>query len=251
LSRGIWRRARVALSHAVSTVRHLGSTDLKAVNVAFVDRLKAEQPHDAAMEKAVGGRFEHYGAIELSLLRRYGLRPNDYLIDVGCGAGRLARPLAGYLTGRYLGIDLVPALVRHARRIAGRADWRFEVVDHIGIPEAEGQADMVCFFSVLTHLTHEQSYWYLEEAARVLKPGGRIVFSFLEFGAPEHLFIFWETLKAAKRRSRAPMNTFIERSVIAVFARELGLEVVEFRAGTEAVVDEGALGQSLCVLARP
>jgi ubiquinone/menaquinone biosynthesis C-methylase UbiE len=114
-----------------------------------------------------------------------GLQPDGYLFDVGCGPGRLAKPLSAYLNGRYLGIDIVPELVEHARATVDRPDWRFKVADGLTIPEKVGEANQVCFFSVLTHLLHEQSFRYLEEARRVLKPTGRIIFSFLEFGAPD------------------------------------------------------------------
>jgi SAM-dependent methyltransferase len=246
-----FRRGREAMVRLRGAVRPANPLDLKRVNVRFVDILKARMPHDEAMKHAIGGGFDEVGAIELALLRRYGLPQDGHLVDVGCGSGRLAGPLAGWLKGTYLGIDLVPDLVAHARKVAGRPDWRFEVIDHIGIPEADGRADMVCFFSVLTHLLHEQSYWYLEEARRVLKPGGRIVFSFLEFREPGHLPIFWATLEASKARVQAPMNVFIDRDAIAVWARELGMEIEDLRFGAEQIVAEGVLGQSICVLRKP
>jgi SAM-dependent methyltransferase len=224
---------------------------LKEVNVRYVASLTARLPRERAMEQAIGGSFDQIGAIELGLLKHYGLAPDARLIDVGCGSGRLAKPLSGYLTGSYLGLDLVPDLIDHARRIAARPDWRFEVIDHIGIPEADGRADMVCFFSVLTHLLHEQSYWYLEEARRVLKPGGLVVFSFLEFAEPGHMDIFWATLQATKSGLDAPMNVFIERGAIQRWADALGLEIIEIRSGGDQVVPEGSLGQALCVLRKP
>jgi SAM-dependent methyltransferase len=226
----------------------VSQTDLKAINVRFVDALKGQMPHDKAMELAIGGGFDQIGPIEVALLRHYGLPQDGYLVDVGCGSGRLARPLSAWLQGSYLGIDLVPALVAHARKIAARPDWRFQVIQHIGIPEEDGRADMVCFFSVLTHLTHEQSYWYLEEARRVLKPGGRIVFSFLEFREPVHMKVFLDTVDAARRKVEMPMNTFIDREAIGHWAAALGVEVVEIRGGVDAIVPEGNLGQSVCVL---
>jgi len=146
---------------------------------------------------------------------------------------------------------VVPALLAHARKIAARPDWRFQRIDHIGIPEQDSQADMVCFFSVFTHLTHEQSYWYLEEAKRVLKPGGRVVFSFLELREPAHLNIFLDTVAAMKRKVAMPMNTCIDRETIAHWAAALGLEVMDIRDGAEPIVPEGSLGQSTCVLAKP
>ena len=244
-------RGRDAISQLRGEPQPVSPLDLKAINVRYVDGVKGRMPHGEAMEYAIGGGFDAVGAIEAAILRHYGLPQAGHLVDVGCGSGRLAKPMAAWLQGTYLGIDLVPDLVAHARKIAARPDWRFQVIDHIGIPEADGAADMVCFFSVLTHLLHEQSYWYLEEARRVLKPGGKIVFSFLEFREPGHLSVFWATLQAAKTRVQAPMNVFIDRDGIAVWARELGLEIEDLRFGSEAIVPEGNLGQSVCVLRKP
>jgi ubiquinone/menaquinone biosynthesis C-methylase UbiE len=70
------------------------------------------------------------------------------------------------------------------------------------IPEKDGEADFVCFFSVLTHLLHEQGFVYLQEAKRVLKPGGKIVFSFLEFAVPDHWAVFEGTVNDIKASTR-------------------------------------------------
>jgi SAM-dependent methyltransferase len=225
--------------------------DLKRTYQAWVDHWTAERPRSEGMSLAVGGNFELVGGIECALLKHYGLRPEHALIDVGCGSGRLAKPLASYLRGRYLGTDLVADLLDHARTITGRPDWRFEAIDHIGIPERDGCADMVCFFSVLTHLLHEQSYWYLQEAKRVLKPGGRIVFSFLEFSEPQHWEIFLATLGDARAGGSSPLNVFLDRSAIGIWADHLGLRVDDLRGASEAIVPEGALGQSVCVMSVP
>jgi SAM-dependent methyltransferase len=249
--RGAIRRLRRFRVRLATGGKKISPFDLKAINVRFVELLKTEMAHDQAMELAIGGGFDAIGTTEAALLRHYGLPQDGHLVDVGCGSGRLARPMSQWLKGTYLGIDLVPDLVAHARKIAARPDWRFEVIDHIGIPEADGRADMVCFFSVLTHLLHEQSYWYLEEAKRVLKPGGRIVFSFLEFREPAHMKVFLDTVDAAKRKVEMPMNVFIDREAIGVWAKQLGMEIVEIRDGADPVVPEGNLGQSTCVLAKP
>lgn len=225
--------------------------NLKSVNVAFVEGLKTQMSHDKAMELAIGGGFEAIGPIEAALLRHYGLAPDGYLIDVGCGSGRLAKPLSADHTGPYLGLDLVPDLIAHARKIVARPDWKFQVIDHIAIPEKDGVADMVCFFSVITHLLHEQAYWYLEEARRVLKPGGRVVFSFLEVREPVHWQIFLDTVVASKARAIIPLNVFLDRETIGYWAKGLGLEVEDLRSGNDVIVPQGNLGQSVCVLKKP
>ena len=215
------------------------------------------------MEQAVGGDFAALGALEFCALRQFGLRDQDYVVDVGCGSGRLAKPLSLYLKGKYLGTDVVPELVAYAAKLVQRRDWRFEVVEGIAIPEGDGVADLVCFFSVLTHLLHEESYVYLREARRVLKPGGTMVFSFLEFAAPGHWPVFEKSIESIG--SNAPLSVFIGRDAIAAWAEHLGLAVeaihgaddkfiqlpepITFANGT-ALRERGSLGQSVCVLSK-
>ena len=216
------------------------------------------------MHLAIGGEFDAMGIIERAILIQYGLQPDDHVIDVGCGSGRLAKPLAEYLRGSYLGTDIVPELVAYARELVGRPDWRFEVSSGLDIPERNARADMVCFFSVFTHLLHEHSYTYLREARRVLKPGGRIVFSFLEFAMPNHWPVFESMI--ADVRGDKPLNMFISRDAIHTWASHLNLEVVAIHDGNvphvplphpvrfsngSVMTDFGQLGQSVCVLKIP
>lgn len=205
-------------------------------------------PQKDAMEAAIGGGFDETGQIEVEILQHYGLKPTDYLIDVGCGSGRLAKPLSRDHVGPYLGIDVVESFLAYARDLVGRADWRFEQVNHIEIPEADGAADCVCFFSVFTHLLHEQSYWYLQEAQRVLKPGGLVVFSTLEFGEPAHWRTFIETVNLSRAQADAPLNVFLGREIIPIWAAALGLEVVDLQPADALITPRGHLGQAVCVL---
>lgn len=239
--------------------------DLKGAYRRWVQQARFGRSKAEAMKLAIGGQFEAYGQIEADMLRFFGLRPRATLIDVGCGAGRLAIPLSKTHQGAYLGTDIVPDLVEFARNSCNRPDWRFEIVDSLRIPAPDQSADMVCFFSVLTHLLHEQSYLYLEDAKRVLKPDGRIVFSFLEFRMPFHWSVFASTVDDARGRNEHPLNVFIERDAIHAWAMHLGLAVVDMRNGDEPFVplsgpvtldggqvlsERGYLGQSICVLGR-
>jgi 2-polyprenyl-3-methyl-5-hydroxy-6-metoxy-1,4-benzoquinol methylase len=113
--------------------------------VAKAQRLRGVK----GLEQSIGGQFTSYGIIEREMLGFYGLRPEHYLIDVGCGAGRLAIPLSEHHHGDYLGTDIVEDLIQHAKQSVKRDHWRFKVVDQLKIPESDGVADMVCMFSVL------------------------------------------------------------------------------------------------------
>jgi cyclopropane fatty-acyl-phospholipid synthase-like methyltransferase len=85
------------------------------------------------MKRAVGGEFEAVGALEVETLKYFGLQEDFYLLDIGCGSGRLAKPLSQFLKGKYLGIDIVPELVNYARQIVAHEDFRFEVAKGLSI----------------------------------------------------------------------------------------------------------------------
>lgn len=236
--------------------------DFRSSYPRLVRVLRKAHGNDRAMQLAVGGEFEAIGELELEMLKHFGLREDAYVIDVGCGSGRLAKPLSAYLKGAYLGIDIVSELVRYARGLVARADWRFEMAEGLRIPEEDNRADVVCFFSVLTHLLHEQSYVYLTEARRVLKPGGRIVFSFLDFTVADHWGIFESNIVDLRNKAH-PLNVFISKDAIGVWAKRLDLRIVALHDGDQpfiplsrpvrfengqTVENLGALGQSVCVL---
>ncbi|HEX2851866.1 MAG TPA: class I SAM-dependent methyltransferase [Opitutaceae bacterium] len=229
----------------------------------LVSKLKQEMStEDAALRFAVGAEFISVGKIERDLLISLGLRPDQTVVDVGCGSGRLAYPLTRFLeSGRFIGFDVVTDLVEYARKITNRPDWLFETTSGTTIPLPDETADFISFFSVLTHLRHEESFFYLKEAKRVLRPEGRIVFSFIEFQIPCHWDIFQYML--SDLRPERVHNQFISRDAIAAWAGHLGLEVVGIHDGDKphiplsetvqwdngnVMVGMGNLGQSVAVL---
>jgi SAM-dependent methyltransferase len=231
-----------------------------------VERSRRKLGHEAAMHYAVGGQFVPFGILHKEMLRFYGLEPHHSVVEIGCGAGKLAIPLSREHPGPYLGVDLVPDLVDYARAKCARPDWRFEVVSGLSVPAADESADMVCLFSVFTHMLHEQTFIYLKDIRRVLKPGGRIVFSFLEFRMLNHWTVFEGTVRDAEMANEHPLNVFLDRDAITAFAERLELRIDEFRDGIEPFVplphpltlDDGSvmeglgyLGQSVCVLSKP
>ena len=221
---------------------------------------------DEAGRQMVGVEFDAVGKLMSALMKHLGLKDGDFLMDVGCGSGRLAIPLgANGPEIQYHGSDIVPELLDYARaRTPSR--FRFTLVEGLSIPEEDGTADFVTFFSVFTHLMLHEIFIYLQDAHRVVKPGGRVVFSFYDPSNPVHWDMFIRTVSATKARMVDHLNAFIEERSFLTLAERLGMEVehvftdgtpfipldepVEFTTGHVAR-DKWLIGQSVIVLRKP
>ncbi|HEX6388809.1 MAG TPA: methyltransferase domain-containing protein, partial [Solirubrobacteraceae bacterium] len=126
-----------------------------------------------------------------------GLTPDDEVLDVGCGIGRMAVPLTGYLApdARYAGFDIVPEGIRWCQRhiTALRPSFSFELADvhnprynprgsqpadAYTFPYGEERFDFAFATSLFTHLQPAAIDRYLREIGRVLRPGGRALVTF-------------------------------------------------------------------------
>jgi SAM-dependent methyltransferase len=191
---------------------------------------------------AVGGQFEAMGALERAAVEAQGLPADGFLVDVGCGAGRLAYALRDLPKLRYLGTDVSPALLDHARRVVARPDWRFEVVNGPVIPVPDRFADIVAMFSVITHLPEADTRAYFGEIERVLKTGGSAVVSFLDPEVPAHRrFIRPWWIEAIVTRIAWAPNVATPVAALRAWAAEAGLDVAR-------VESPASVGQSILVL---
>jgi SAM-dependent methyltransferase len=108
------------------------------------------------------------------------LRPDSYALEVGCGSGGYALHLGEKVGCRLVGLDINAFGVRNANQLAlarGLAsEVRFEECDASkNLPFDDNTFDAVFSNDVLCHLPGRPEV--LGEMFRILKPGGRMLFS--------------------------------------------------------------------------
>jgi SAM-dependent methyltransferase len=165
-----------------------------------------DEPRPPRWLRDVGpGDFEATGR---EFLRHFvelgGLRPNDAVLEIGCGPGRMALPLTRYLGegSLYVGVDVVAPAIRWCRRNVTRRHPRFRFV-HADIENARynpsgrfkareyrfpfeaGSFDFVFLTSVFTHMRPEEMEHYLLEIARLLRSSGRVLCTFFLLNAAQ------------------------------------------------------------------
>jgi len=219
--------------------------DYRKLVRTLIDR----HPYDEAMSLAVGGNYASTGTLLADILIDEGLRDGNALMDLGCGSGRLASALGPRVSLKYLGYDIVPELLEYARSKSPDG-YEFRLNHSRRLPAESASFDFVAAFSVFTHLLHEESYLYVQDAQRVLRPGGKLVFSFLEFQVEHHWSVFEQTVEATRNDTLPHLNVFIEQSTIELWAAHLGFETPVFVQPGEAGA-AGRLGQSVATLRKP
>jgi SAM-dependent methyltransferase len=140
-----------------------------------------------------GGHFFEIGDTFLKQsIELCDLKPDESVLDVGCGYGRTAVAFTHYLSekGRYEGFDILKDGIRWCQRNITPAHTNFQFVhsdiyhgfynrhgrykaSEYRFPYDDASFDFVFLASVFTHLLPVDLEHYLQEISRVLRSGGR------------------------------------------------------------------------------
>jgi ubiquinone/menaquinone biosynthesis C-methylase UbiE/DNA-binding transcriptional ArsR family regulator len=154
--------------------------------------------------------------VEAAVLALLGSRVIDSVLDLGTGTGRMLQMLAGQAS-RAVGLDVSPAMLGVARANLDEAGLRHVQLrqgDVYALPPDLARFDLVILHQVLHYL--DDPARAVREAARALKPGGRLLV--VDF-APHGEEILREA--HAHRRlgfSEAEVSTYLNEAELAVNA---------------------------------
>lgn len=221
-----------------------------------VRRKLRKMPNDRALAlaQAIGSEtmegFIAQGDGQVAVLRHHGLTDKMTVYDLGCGCGRTAQALKRFgWQGRYIGADVVRELLDELNRQCPGYETILNETPKIVAPDAS--VDIVFHWSVFTHLYPAESYLYILDSFRALKPGGKLVFSFLEMEDPAHERVWQNNLDHLRRGDAAQqLDTFLHRDWIARFARDAGFSVPQFTDGSDGS-NHPQLWQALVVMEKP
>ena len=142
--------------------------------------------------------FESSGTEFMDHLRLLAeLRPEERVLDIGCGCGQMALHLEKYLdeNGSYVGVDIHRPSIKWCQKNIGsrRSNFQFAHIDVRNLaynPDGTHRAetyqfpfddrsfDLILLKSVFTHMRPPEVSNYLREVSRLLKSNGRCLATF-------------------------------------------------------------------------
>ena len=205
------RLAEVRADRAEAAARYF------AAHADVWDSIRSLHVPESAVERAIAAAL---GAKETG-------RPLGILLDIGTGTGRMIE-LLGPDASQTLGVDRSSEMLRVARvklDKAGIADASLRQADMYALPLGAGSADSVIIHQVLHYAQAPAAA--IAEAARVLRPGGRLLV--IDFSAHER-----EDLRSTDAHLRLG---FSDEAIAGWFAAAgLDPDLVEHLPGGELTV---------------
>jgi SAM-dependent methyltransferase len=158
------------------------------------------------------------------------LAPDDRVLELGCGVGRIGRELAPHCA-HWTGVDISEKMIAHAReRLAQLGNTELHQLERSRLEAVANEAlDKAYSVAVLCHMDKEDLYLYLKELHRALRPGGLIYVETWNLAHPigwkrwEYEVANWERADQKQRKDVA-RNQFCTPDEFELYVRHAGFQ---------------------------
>ena len=160
------------------------------------------------------------------------LQAGDTVLELGCGVARIGRELLDHCA-HWIGTDISAGMLASARdRLGDRKDVELQELHRTQLEGiADDTVDKAYTVAVLCHMDKEDLFLYLQEFARVLKPGGLAYLETWNLAHPigwerwHYEVDFWNRSDQNQRKN-VSRNQFCTPDEFALYVEKAGLQII-------------------------
>ncbi|MEI7801602.1 MAG: class I SAM-dependent methyltransferase [Bacteroidota bacterium] len=155
----------------------MSSLDKKQVEEFFTTAAKKHKNENAVLDVAMGQEhsniYRNYFTASY-ILKNLHPKPNDTILDFGCGVGRIAKKLSS-VSKKIVGVDSNVAMIETAKQKFAANTIEYFLLHDFKIPAENNQFDTAFSHWVFQNINDEESVLWLNELKRTLKSTGKIL----------------------------------------------------------------------------
>ncbi|MFV2045568.1 MAG: class I SAM-dependent methyltransferase [Anaerolineales bacterium] len=182
--------------------------------------------------------LERSGQHTVEILEQFiGIQPNDVVLEIGCGVGRVGK-LLSKRCAKWIGTDISGRMLAvAAERLQGHNNIELIELSTVGLQEIpDNSVDVVYCTVVFMHLLEWDRHKYIVEGFRVLRHGGRCFFDNVDITSEHGWTVFMQGYALPIKSRPAHLSMFSTGDELKIYAMKAGFHDVRIHRWDQAWV---------------